>query len=123
MDNVKALEVIRSLADGIDPFTGEIFSEDNIYQSADTIRALSRAVIALEYIVKQRERKNNLPERAGKPWDEEETETLLKQYDEGFSFSQIAKEHQRTRGAIEAQLAKMGKIPFNESRFCGKQQI
>ncbi|MDQ7826172.1 MAG: hypothetical protein RDV48_25440 [Candidatus Eremiobacteraeota bacterium] len=63
-----------------------------------------------------------MPERAGKPWDEEETEMLLRRYDEGLSFVELAREHKRTRGAIESQLARLGKISFSDLRLIGRQQ-
>ena len=40
MDTVRAREIIRSLADGIDPTTGEVLSEESVYNKPDVIRAL-----------------------------------------------------------------------------------
>lgn len=43
MEVVKALEIIRALADGIDPYTGEVYSANSPYQNAETVRALFTA--------------------------------------------------------------------------------
>lgn len=110
MEEHKALEVIRALADGVDPYTGEVFPVDSPYQNAQTVRALFTAIDALETAVKRKERRRNLPERAGKPWDNDESKLLIKRFDEGVLISEIAREHKRTIGAIQSQLLKMGKI-------------
>jgi hypothetical protein len=111
MDNLSALEILKKLADGVDPFTGEVFPDDSPYQNPQTIRSLYTAIDALEKVLKNQERKRSLPDRAGKPWDKEESDLLVKRLDEGIGIAQLAKEHLRTRGAIESQLAKLGKIP------------
>lgn len=48
MNLEKALEIIKVLADGIDPFTGEVFPPDSPYQNADMVRALHIAIDAME---------------------------------------------------------------------------
>ena len=40
MDADKAIEIVKSLADGVDPHTGERYPSDSPYQNADTVRAL-----------------------------------------------------------------------------------
>lgn len=39
MDTSKARELLSILADGIDPFTGEILPEDHVCNEPDMIRA------------------------------------------------------------------------------------
>jgi len=110
MDAEKAIEIVRKLADGIDPFTGEVFPADSPYQNVEVVRALHTAVEALTRTARHAERQKHLPARAGQPWDKEESDLLAKRFDEGIAISELAKEHNRTRGAIESQLAKLGKI-------------
>jgi len=110
VDDAQALEIIRRLADGVDPFTGEIFPADSPYQNADIVRALHTAIEALEKSAKNAERKRLLPARAGKSWDRAECDLLVKRFDDGADIAQLAKDHQRTRGAIQSQLVKLGKI-------------
>ncbi|MCK5563769.1 MAG: hypothetical protein KAJ07_00860 [Planctomycetes bacterium] len=114
MDEVKALEVVRALADGVDPESGEVFGSGSVYQRPDVIRAMFEAVKALEKSVKAKQRKKNLPQRVGKPWDNEEAEKAATAYDKGFGIKEIATKHQRTNGAIKSQLVKMGKISKDE---------
>jgi len=54
--------------------------------------------------------KKNLPRNAGKPWTDIEEEKLLDEFDSGMTTSAIAKEHGRSKGAIESRLADLGKI-------------
>lgn len=48
MEPTRAIEIIRSLADGRDPATGQPFPPDSPYQQTDTVRALFTALEALE---------------------------------------------------------------------------
>jgi len=111
MKEREALEIIRALADGSDPYTGEVFGAESPYQNAQTVRALFAAIDALEAAAKRKERKRNLPERTGKPWDNDESKLLIKEFDDGGTISEIAREHKRTPGAIKSQLVKLGKLP------------
>ena len=43
MDIDQATELIRKLADGVDPTTGERLPPSSVYQQADTVRALHLA--------------------------------------------------------------------------------
>ena len=48
MERSNALRIINSLANGVNPATGEIFAADSPYQHPDTVRALFEAVRALD---------------------------------------------------------------------------
>ena len=50
------------------------------------------------------------PANAGKPWTEMEEDKLLDEFDSKMSLAEIAKEHGRSRGGIEARLVKLGRI-------------
>jgi hypothetical protein len=110
MEEDKALEIIRALADGSDPYTGEVFGAESPYQNAQTARALFTAIDALEAAARRKKRKRNLPERVGKPWDDDESKLLIKKFDDGVLIGEIAREHKRTPGAIRSQLMKLGKL-------------
>ena len=51
-----------------------------------------------------------MPERAGKPWDSEESKQIVEKYDCGATINEIAKEHKRTQWAIKRQLIKLGRL-------------
>lgn len=110
MEEDKASEIIRALADGSDPCTGEVFGAESPYQNAQTVRALFTAIDALEAAARRKKRKRNLPERTGKPWDNDESKLLIEKFDDGTSIDEIAREHKRTPGAIRSQLMKLGKL-------------
>jgi len=111
METLEALGVIEVLADGVNPVTGEVFAEDSPYQNPKVIRALYKAIEALRKTAQSKNRRRNMPERAGLPWEDSESELLVKRFNGGEDISKIAKEHKRTAGAIRSQLLKLGKIP------------
>ena len=106
MELTRAVELLRILADGIDPLTGELLPQSSICNQADIVRALHCVLNAVEHP----SRAKNQPENAGKPWDEAELDQLEKEFQAEMPISQIAKEHKRTRGAIEAKLGRLGLI-------------
>ena len=117
MERDQALDILKALADGIDPATGEPFPSGSSYQYPDTVRALYYAVHALEAPARPRERNvqpKGAPENAGRPWSEEEDQRLAKAFDSGKTVLQLADEHKRSRIAIEARLVKLEKITAPE---------
>ena len=111
MKTVRALEIVRALADGVDPYTGELLPDGSIYQNAETVRALYVAIAAMEAAHKSEMRKKALPRRAGQPWDDEESSLLIKRYEQSIDIKELAQQHERTKGAIVSQLSKLGKNP------------
>lgn len=105
----QALPILRALADGIDPHTGEIFPAGSAYQHADTVRALVAAVAALEAIGTKEKRKD-LPIQAGKAWSDEEDAHLRDGFALRSSAADLAESHGRTVGAIRSRLVKLGLI-------------
>jgi len=110
MNTQEAAEILRALADGVDPFTGEIFPDDSPYQKPQVIRALFLALSVMEGVPKGRKVKRVLPENAGKPWEQAEDELLSTEFDAGTPVDEIARRHKRTEGAIRARLVRIGKI-------------
>ena len=106
----EALKIIQSLADGVDPCTGEIFPDDSPYQQPSILRALFVAVRALEHLEERQKREQRLPENAGKSWDESEDRILCAEFESGLTIMQLAQKHRRTSGAIQSRLEKLGKI-------------
>lgn len=111
MEPSEALRIIRSLADGVDPHTGEVFSDDSPYQHPQVLRALFLAVRALERFEDRQRRKRSLPVNAGKPWNDAEEKLLCEGFDGGLMVSELAQKHRRTEGAIQSRLEKLGKVP------------
>jgi hypothetical protein len=109
MEKAQAAEILKSLADGIHPVTGEAFPGESPYQHAIVVRALFVALSALGNEAKP-PRQERLPANAGKPWSDEEDQRLLELFDAGRPIKEIAQTHGRTTGGIQARLAKYERI-------------
>ena len=113
MERDKAAKILQTLADGIDPATGEPFPASSPYQRADVVRAL---YIAVQALGNPSRAKGSAPqdkpglENAGRPWSQEEDARLGRAFDAGKSIEILAEEHKRSRFAIEARLVKLGRI-------------
>lgn len=110
MDATQALAVVRSLANGVDPATGEVFPAESAYQRPDVVRALYEAASALERQERYDRRKAEMPVKTGEPWTEDEDRKLLAAFDAGRALQELAAAHERTLGAVRARLLKYGRI-------------
>ena len=124
MEHQQALAILKALAEGVDPATGERFAADTPWQRADTVRALHCAVAALAGTVPAPgaiaapapdPAARPAPAgrgNAGKPWSKEEDDKLVAGFDAGQTVEALAAAHARSRFAIEARLARFGKMPM-----------
>ena len=110
MDSAQALAVVRSLANGVDPETGEVFAAESSYQRPQVVRALYEAAAALERQERYDRRKSQMPQKTGEPWTEDEDRKLLAAFDTGRALQELAAAHARTMGAVRARLLKYGRI-------------
>ena len=102
MDIIRAREIIRILADGVDPATGEVLAKENVFNSPDVIRALYTVWEATAL-------QSGGPLRnAGKVWTEIEDDKLRDEFFQNAKITDIAKEHGRSYGAIESRLDYLG---------------
>ena len=104
MDITRAKKILQTLADGVNPMTGEVLPAQDSCNQPDVIRAL-HAVLATDV-----KKAKSQPANAGARWDDAEIEMLIAQFDSGMSTSEIAKLHGRTKGAIESKLVERGKL-------------
>lgn len=112
MERNLALCILKLLADGRDPATGERYAAASPYQQPDVIRALCHAVSVLEAPAgREKKPAAGSGDNAGKPWAKEEDERLVAGFDAGETIEALAQAHGRSRLAIEARLAKFGKVP------------
>ena len=105
-----ALPIVRALADGVNPVTGEAYPEHSPYAEPRALRALFSAVDLMQKEVEREKRRERLPANFGKPWTEGEDRLLVTEFDAGVSLGEIARKHQRTQGSIRLRLEKLGKI-------------
>jgi hypothetical protein len=116
----EAISAIESLANGIDPVTGQPLPEPGPYHHPHVIRALftvlEQARRASEGHASTRQTAGSLAgasglcERVGKPWTPAEDEQLIAEFHAAVEFREMAKLHGRTRGAIVSRLTKLGEI-------------
>lgn len=105
-----AKEIIISLGNGVDPYTGEIFPEDSAYQNVETTRALYLALKSLDMYERRKQRENNRPPNAGNPWSSDEDSDLINGFSKGEKIKDLSLKHSRTEGAIRSRLIKHGKL-------------
>lgn len=110
MEVKKAKEIVAALANGVDPYTGEIFTVESPYQNADTTRALYLALKSLDMYERRKQREKNMPGNAGAPWTSDEDTDLLQSFDAGKTIRELSIDHGRTEGAIRSRLIRHGRI-------------
>ena len=107
----QAKQIVDTLANGIDPATGEVLPEDSCLNGPHVIRALVVAAKALELVsTKPARGTRSTPPNAGKAWDEVEDQRLLAAFDANTPIAALASAHERTRGAINARLMRLGRL-------------
>jgi DNA-binding NarL/FixJ family response regulator len=112
MEIQEAIQVIRSLANGVDPETQQSLEESSICRRPQAVKALNRALAAL---VAQQEREQKRPSNAGRAWSQAEDQQVCEELRKGTDFHEIAKAHNRSIAAILARLVKLGKIAPSKS--------
>jgi len=110
MNASEALTILRPVAEGIDPGTGEAYPDTSPLQRAPLVRALIVAVSALEADEERARRRERLPANTGVPWSEKEDAELGRAFDEGGTIERLAATHKRTVGAIRARLLMLGRM-------------
>jgi len=103
MEIKRAAELLRGLADGVDPMTGRPLPDESVYNRPEIIRALYCVLRAL-----QERTDGAAATNAGRSWSAEEEARLLQEYDAGLTTETIARRHGRSIGAIETRLSELG---------------
>lgn len=117
MDRETVLHHLRAWADGVDPSTGSTLPPDHPGQRPDTLRVVFAALALLsspapgvaEFAGANRPSAGG-PRNAGRPWSADDDATLANGFDAGETIGALAARLERTRGAINARLVRLGKI-------------
>lgn len=104
----RAKVILRFLAEGADPLTGEVLPEDSVCNKAEIVRAFYCILNELETEKSAPNRKP--PENAGRLWTKEEDKKLIKMFEEGRSNKEMISVLGRTKASIISRLARLGKI-------------
>jgi hypothetical protein len=108
MDESAATEILEALANGVDPFTGEILEQDSPFNNPIVIRALFFTLNKLKQGEPIKAINKETPVNAGNSWSNEEIVALVKEFQNSISVKQIAAMHGRTVGAINSRLMQIG---------------
>jgi hypothetical protein len=77
-----AIALLSALAEGIDPFTGEVLPGDHLLQQPQVVRSLFHSINALKQQSSKAKKNSSAPEKAGTAWTKQEDEELIQQFDE-----------------------------------------
>mgnify|MGYP000020389137 CR=1 FL=1 len=108
MDIERAKELLSTLADGVNPLTGEVLSDSDSCNQVEVVRALHTVLHELESLPKRKDK--NLPENTGKPWTAKDEAELCKMFDSGAARKELCDHFKRTSGAITSRLVRLGKL-------------
>lgn len=125
MELEAAKEIVTSLANGIDPITGEVFSDDSPYNHPNIVRALytvlnhvstpKRSKLSIE----EKQAQNmaaGRPKNAGLAWTEDLKKEVAQLFSSGKSIPQLARHFERTDGAILSELVRQEVIHEDEKQ-------
>jgi len=109
-NHIDDVALISSLAEGVDPFSGEVLPNEHLLQHPQVVRALFHSIHALEQHAKSPKRDPSIPANAGTAWNHVEDATLAVEFDSGMQIGELAERHGRSKGAITSRLVRLGKI-------------
>lgn len=112
MDLEYAKKILETLADGVNPVTGEVLDNNDSCNQVEVVRALNIVLRNLDAPSKKSKKPN--AENAGKPWTTEDDDILCRMFDTGCSTQDMCNHFQRSNGSIAARLVKLGKINFRD---------
>lgn len=106
-----ALPIVRALADGVNPVTGEHYPTESPYAEPRALRALFCAIDLMQREAAREKRRDRLPANFGKPWTDAEDQLVGQAFDGGAAVAELARRQGRTQAAIRLRLEKLGKLP------------
>ena len=106
MDIIRAKEIISTLAEGVDPTTGEVLPDNSVCNKGEVVRALYTVLNCLD----EKKARKNMPANAGKPWAKEDEDLLVSLYHSGTSKKDICNTLQRSETGVAARLVHLGVI-------------
>ena len=107
MGTEDAIKIMRALANGQNPENGEVLKAGDPCLSAESVKALNKALSAL---IQQEQWEKNRPPNAFRTWTRSEDTQVCDELRKGIALDEMAELHHRTVPAILARLMKLGKI-------------
>ena len=106
MDIAETLKIMRTLANGVDPATGNKLDDKSTCRQPQVVKALNRAISSL---VQEEKREQRKPTNAFRSWTRAEDAQVCEEVRGGMDFHEIAKAHNRTVGFNFGAAGKAGK--------------
>ncbi len=113
METIEVRSIVKTLAQGVDPNTGEVFPQGSPYNDPRIIRALFKVVdlawppgrskLSLDE-KRQRNIERGLPRNAGLPWSEDHREAVAEGFKNGKTIRELATSMERSLTAINSEL-------------------
>ena len=122
MELNESRNIVKTLAQGIHPTTGEVFPPESPYNDPEVIRALFSILESVKYARGPRKsteerRRDNLelgrPKNCGLPWTEEDRALVKSSFLEGVAVEKLAKSLGRSSAAIVAEVIRQDLVPPN----------
>lgn len=106
MEINRAKEILSTLAEGIDPTTGEVLPDICVCNKGEIVRAFYAVLNHLD----EKKPKKNMPVNVGMPWAKEDEDLLISLYHSDTPKRDICKTLQRTESGVAARLVHLGII-------------
>ncbi len=120
MELTESRNIVKTLAQGVHPTTGEVYPPESPYNDPEVIRALYSILEFVKQAKKPRKsveerRRENLefgrPMNSGLPWTEEDRAIVRSGFQEGTTVEKLAATLGRSSGSIVAEVIRQDLLP------------